>query len=55
MKRGNFTKSRVRLEPAGSTRLLLVDQKSIISTPDRHWLRRFAVALRKTLDGDSIP
>ncbi|MEI9894631.1 MAG: hypothetical protein WDN28_12275 [Chthoniobacter sp.] len=54
MKVGNLAKNRIHVEHVGSSWLLYVDQKSVIRTPDRHWLRRFAVTLRKTLAGDSI-
>jgi len=52
MKLEDSAKSRVRLKSTGHRWLLLVDNKSVISTTDRHWLRRFAVKLRRTLSGD---
>jgi len=52
MKLGNLAKRRVRLASVGRNWLLFVDQKSVIRTPDRHWLRRFAVEVRKSLAGD---
>ena len=52
MKLGDATKNRIRLESLGTRWLLLVDEKSVISTADRHWLRRFAVKLRRTLAGE---
>lgn len=52
MKIGTTAKERIRLKPVGHSWILIVDQKPLISTPDRHWLRRFAVQVRQSLAGE---
>jgi hypothetical protein len=51
MKLENSAKARIRLESSGDRWFILIDQKPIISTTDRHWLRRMAVTLRRRLAG----
>ncbi|EDY21346.1 hypothetical protein CfE428DRAFT_1639 [Chthoniobacter flavus Ellin428] len=52
MKLGDAAKGRIQLQPLGGRWTLFVDDKSVISTTDRHWLRRFAVTLRQNLSKD---
>jgi hypothetical protein len=52
MKLGDLAKNRIQLKAMGGRWLLFVDQKSVISATDRHWLRRFAVKLRQNLSRD---
>lgn len=52
MKLGDAAKSRIQLQSVDGRWTLFVDDKSVISTTDRHWLRRFAVTLRQNLSKD---
>jgi len=54
MKIGDATKNRVHLVLGGRRWLLIVDETPVISTPDRHWLRRFAVKLRQALARETV-
>ena len=49
MKIGDTAKDRIRLTTGHGRWLLVVDEMPVITTSDRHWLRRFAVKLRQTL------
>ncbi len=49
MKIGDTTKARIRLSSGQGRWLLVVDETPVITTTDRHWLRRFAVRLRQNL------
>jgi hypothetical protein len=52
MKLGDTAKGRIQLHSVDGIWTLFVDDKSVISTTDRHWLRRFAVTLRQNLSKD---
>jgi hypothetical protein len=49
MKIGHIAKGRIHVETHGKRWMLFVDQKPVISTDDRRWLKRFAVKLRRTI------
>jgi hypothetical protein len=55
MKIGHRVKDRIHLESTGGRWLLIVDERPVISTQDRRWLRRVAVKLRRILADGSPP